>query len=465
MHHLFTLLFCALTCAACAQPAGYQIRIKTENIQADSLFIKAYNAKSKSFTKFQAFNFTNDITLKGKASLPAGIYVVEADSIMLTEFLISDAKNQKFTISFLNDDIKIDGSKENIANLAYIKQMSEFHRREMVLGERFRQMQQQRLPDYMLQTFADSLFKQFDKIYAERSAFQEKMINENKGLLLASIIQASIDAPQPPKEYYQDRARLAAYLAEHHFDNFPWEDERLLATPVLQGKFKRFAQQIFQLDAKASIPIVLKVFNESKKNRNMYYAFFDFLEHDFGSYRSPYRDEPLAIAMLKDILSISDLEETRRLRYEYELNLIDKNHAGQPAIDFNILLANGDTTNLYAVDAEFLMIYFQLPDCPTCVELRGKMKDMAIVNNAIAVGKLKILTIYFEDNEDLWRNYLKTRALQNWTHGWNYDLQISEKRLYDIRNIPMIMFLDKNKKVIKKDLLSNEMEEWLKRYL
>ncbi|MCL2291084.1 MAG: DUF5106 domain-containing protein [Bacteroidetes bacterium] len=464
MNRILTLFFCTIIFIANAQ-SGYQIRIKTENIHADTLFVKAYDAKSKRFTTFQALKFENDITIKDKTPLAAGIYILLADSTMLSEFLISDAKNQKFTFLFLKDDLKVEGSKENSANLAYTKQMMEFRRQEFVLQTEVRQAQQKGLPDYMLQVLADSLFKQYDNIYAERRAFQEKMINENKGLLLASIIQGSKDAPQPPKDYYQNRVKLFSFLAEHNFDDFPWEDERMFNTPILDNKFKAFAQHIFPLDAKASTPIVLKVFNESKKNRNMYYAFFDFLEREFGSIKSPYREEELYIAMLKDILNLPDLEETRRLRYEYELNLIDKNHAGAQAIDFNILLDNGDTISLYDINAEFLMLYFQHPDCPTCVELRNKMKDMGILNNTIASGRLKVVTIYFEDSEDLWRNYLRTRAFKNWTHGWNYDQEIAEKRLYDVRHIPMIMFLDKNKRIIKKDLLSNEIEDWLKRYL
>jgi len=464
MKHTFTLLFTFIIFISNAQ-SGYQIRIKTENIQADSLFVKAYDVKSKKFTVLQAFKFENDITLKDKIPLPAGIYVIELDSAILTEFLISDAKNQKFTISFHDDDIKVEGSKENSANRAYIKQMFEFRKQHRLLENEFREAQQGGIPHYMLQSFADTIYAKADKINAEEKTYQEKIINENKGTLLASIIQASLKQPAPPQNYLRDRVKYYSYLSENLFNNFPWEDERLLNTPALHNKFKTFAQYIFPLDAEVSVPIVLKVFNESKKNRNMYYAFFDFLEHEFGNHKSPYRDELLYIAMLKDILNMPDVEETRRLRYEYELNLIDKNHAGAPAIDFNILLENGDTTNLYAIDAEFLMLYFQHPDCPTCVELRDKMKNMEILNHAITSGRLKVITIYFEDNENLWRNYLKTRAFKNWMHGWNYDEQITEKRLYDIRSIPMIMFLDKNKKVIKKDLLSNEIEGWLKRYL
>jgi hypothetical protein len=309
------------------------------------------------------------------------------------------------------------------------------------------------------------LIQKLNNIVAEKRVYQEKIIAENKGLLLASIIQSSFEMPPPPQDYYRHKEKLFSYMADHHFDNFPWEDERLLNTPVLYSKFKTFAKQIFSLESEFSIPVVVKLMNECMRYRNMYYALFDFLEHEFGNIKSPYRDEQLYIAMLKEVLKRNDLEEARKMRYEYELKRIDKNHDGDAAPDFNILLSNGDTTNLYAIEAELLMVYFQNPDCPQCGELREKMKKMDIINAAIASGRLKVMTIYFEKNEDLWRNYLKTRADSNWIHGWNYDLKIEEEQLYDVRTIPMIMFLNKDKKIIKKDLLSNEIESWLKQLL
>ncbi|MCL2246430.1 MAG: DUF5106 domain-containing protein [Lentimicrobiaceae bacterium] len=464
MSRILTLILCTFMLAANAQPV-YQIRIKTDKIHADSLFVKSYDVKNKKFTNFISLKFENDITIKDKTALDAGIYIIETDSVVLSEFLISNAKNQNFTINILEDDIKVEGSKENSANRAYMKEMLEFSQQMKALNTEFQQVQQKDLPNSMMQAYIDTFVIKLDHLNSEKKNYQEKIIAENKGLLLASIIRASIEVPPPPQDYYRDRTKLFSYLAEHHFDAFPWEDERLLNTPVLYNKFKTFAQQILPLDSKITIPIVLKVLGDSKKNRNLCYAFFDYMEHEFGNVKSPYRDELLYIAMLSDILELPNLEETRQPRYEYELNLITKNQPGEQTIDFNILMDNGDTTTLYAVDAEILIIYFQNPDCPTCGEFREKMKNMEVLYHALVAGKVKVLTIYFEKNEALWRNYLNTKAFKTWMHGWNYDLKISEEHLYDVRIIPTIMVLDKNKKVIEKDLFPNELEAWLKKNL
>jgi hypothetical protein len=462
--YALTLFLSFILSSFCFAQSGYQIRIKTEEIKADSLFIKSYHVKSKKFTNFLSVKFENDITLKDKTPLDAGIYIIEVDSMLLSEFLISDTKNQKFTISFLKDDIKIEGSKENSANRIYIKQMMEFRMQERALDAELK-MKQKELPAIMMQVVLDTFLVKFDRINVEKRAYQDEIINDYKGTLLASIVQCSKDPPPPPASYFRDFAKLQIYLSEHFFDAYTWDDERLLKTPVLYNKFKTFGQQLLQLDTEITIPIVLKALNASKKNRNLFFALFDFLEREFGNIKSPYRNEMLYIEMLRNILTMPDLEETRKKFYKYELNLITKNQAGELAVDFNILLSNGDTTNLYAIDAELLLIYFQNPDCPTCGEFREKMKNLEVLYKTISSGKVKVMTVYFEENEEIWRKYLKTSAFTNWIHGWNYDLEILEKHLYDIRIIPTIMVLDKDKKVIKKDIFPDEFEEWIKRNL
>ena len=49
-------------------------------------------------------------------------------------------------------------------------------------------------------------------------------------------------------------------------------------------------------------------------------------------------------------------------------------------------------------------------------------------------------------------------------HGWEFENRIEKEQLYDIRIIPFMFLLDKDKKVIKKDIYYNEISDYLKRY-
>ena len=111
-----------------------------------------------------------------------------------------------------------------------------------------------------------------------------------------------------------------------------------------------------------------------------------------------------------------------------------------------------------------MILYLQHPTCPTCREVRGRMANFPALNSAIAKGNLKVLTVYFEDDTNIWNNFIhSSEANPAYFHGWNFDQTIEEKHLFDTRTIPYMFLIDKDKKVIRKDILVNEIEDYIKR--
>jgi cytochrome oxidase Cu insertion factor (SCO1/SenC/PrrC family) len=181
-----------------------------------------------------------------------------------------------------------------------------------------------------------------------------------------------------------------------------------------------------------------------------------------GSNISPYKVEHTYIAMLKDALAYPKLDENRKRRYTRELGFVDKNHAGDTVPDFRLVLANGDTTTFYAIESEYTLLYLQHPTCPTCHQVRNRMKGFDKLNRAIESGKLKVVMVYFEDDPKVWDNYIhSSEANPKYLQGWNFDQTIDDKDLFDTRTIPYMFLLDKDKVVIKKDLLVNEIEPYI----
>ena len=72
---------------------------------------------------------------------------------------------------------------------------------------------------------------------------------------------------------------------------------------------------------------------------------------------------------------------------------------------------------------------------------------------------LTILTIYIDDNLDEWHSHL-AELPTNWTHAYDKDNKISKNRLYDIKAIPTLYLLDKDKKVLQKDTSPNALESF-----
>lgn len=455
----FFLLFISFVIGTNAQ--GYKISVVSD-LMTDTLKIQSYNKETTKYETLRSMKYEKEILFQGQQPLQPGIYLIQKDTTILVEFFISDLQNQEFKITLKDNQATFKGSPENAANRTYIKKMQEFDSQIQKLDEEFTELKKGNLPNYMLQPFVDTIALKAEKIQKQRIDYQYNTVQQYRGTLFASVVKSTMEIPTPPKEYYNNKATYFSYIAQRHFENFVWADDRLLNTPIPNNKFKFFAQVILQLEPEVVTPIVIEHLNKSKISLPFYYAFFDYLEVFFGSLTSPYRDEFLYIEMLKNALTFPQLEESRRVRYDYELGIINKNLKGTILPNFSMLMSNGDTTSLYDIQADYLILYFQNPDCPSCIELRNKVESMDHLKRALNSQKVKIVTIYFEEDERIWRNYLKSSANPAYLHGWNYNLKIVNEKMFDTRTIPMLILVDKEKRVIKKDLMSNEIEQYMK---
>ena len=454
---LTTVLVLMLATAVMAQ-VNIQMEIKGDK-SYDSVFVKS-PARLQTKQQLRAA-FASSVTLQDKESLKPGMYEIFGDSTKLGVILIPSEKNQKFSLKMDGENITFSNSKENTGYVNYIKDMAAYNERLDSLNALFQDAQKS-MPQYMLKVFVDSLSASARRINREMREFQKSTAAANAGSLLGSVIATSTYIEDPPQEVVSNRRLFQKYYLEHFFDNFAWNDPRIFNTPIVDHKLKEYCNMIYQIDNPEFDSLVVDALNRAKINQTSYEYLFDELEHVLGSNISPYKVEHTYIAMLKDALQYPKLDENRERRYKRELGFIDKNHAGDTIPNFKMVLANGDTTSMYDIQSEYTLLYLQHPTCPTCHQVRNRMKDFDKLNKAIASGKLKVVMVYFEDDPKVWNNYIKSKeANPNYLQGWNYDQSIDDENLFDTRTIPYMFLLDKNKVVIKKDLLVNEIEPYI----
>ncbi|MCK9338808.1 MAG: DUF5106 domain-containing protein [Bacteroidales bacterium] len=445
----------------CSFSQNFNIKIISNNLTCDSLFLKGFDGK-KEFTNLISISYRSTATLKQKGSLPPGIYRMCADTAQLFEFLISNTKQQTFVVNIDNNGKLIfQNNDENNHYIAYLEQIKIFNHRFQEINQTFEDAQKT-MPQYMLQTLADNLIAKADQLTEEVTTYKQQLIKNNQGTLLASLVKLSFEIPPAPRHYYQNELLLRQYNATHFFDNYPYDDERVLNTPIAVFKMKEFAASLYMIDTQGGDTILNRVLTEAQISPTTYYAFFDHFEKIIGSLTSPYWSEDLFLVMLNNALNYNKLDDARKIRYSAQLETHSKNRVGSRVPNFKLMMSNGDTTSLYDIQAEYLLVYFQNPDCPTCSEVRQKLALNDDLNRAIDHGRLKLVTVYFEQDTVLWHRYLKEKSNPKYLHGWEYPHQIEDEKLFDLRIIPYMFLLDRDKKVIRKDILFNEISDYLR---
>ncbi|PXV58865.1 thioredoxin-like protein [Dysgonomonas alginatilytica] len=138
-----------------------------------------------------------------------------------------------------------------------------------------------------------------------------------------------------------------------------------------------------------------------------------------------------------------------------------KNRIGEQATDFSYTLASGKTGTLHQVKSDYSLLLFYNPDCHACEETIAGIKASPILSQLIQSKTLTILSFYPDADIAIWKKHL-IDIPKDWINGYDKELAVQNKRLYDLKAIPSLYLLDKNKNVLLKDTELTLIEEYLK---
>lgn len=468
------LCLLALLMPLCAIAQNFALTINSSGLKADTLRLETFK-RVKITDEHQRFEgeiiyenvavtpYTGNAVIKQKKPLKPGYYRVMGDSSLLFELLISEEKKQKITVNIAeNGAVSFINSPENSNFQTFQEKSARYAFLQDSLNGIF-QNSRNSMPPYMLQNLLQNLQAEAQKLENEENAYRQKVMNENPGTLLASIVKFSAPLPPPPTSIMQDQSKLMMYSIEHAFDHFDFKDGRLGTTPMAMDRLIYTCSNLFYLDPSQSPEPAVRLLNKLQANADNYHAFFNVMETAFGTIGVSFWTEEIYLAMLKNALDYSQLEERRVKYYQQVYELQSKNLAGMQIPDIHIQWGDSSRSSLYAVESEYTLLYLQNPDCHTCTAVRGYLAANEDLNRAIESGKLKVVTLYFDKDEALWQRYLKTKANPKYLHGWDYNGEIDAGLLFDLRAIPVIFLLDKDKRVIKKNIAHYEISDYLKK--
>lgn len=144
----------------------------------------------------------------------------------------------------------------------------------------------------------------------------------------------------------------------------------------------------------------------------------------------------------------ANVSEEDSVRLIYRLNVLKKNSIGEKATDFLFYKKDGSQSSLYDVKADFLLVYFNNPDCETCKALKQEMVSSVILNDVLDSGKLKLLSVCVEGETDEWK---KQQLPESWIDACDKSMVIVDDELYYLPSLPVLYLLDSNYFVILKN--------------
>ena len=270
----------------------------------------------------------------------------------------------------------------------------------------------------------------------------------------STVIQARVfPFPEIPATLTEPEARKS-YLLTHYWEQFDFADTTLVNNrDVTEQGFVNF----IALLADGTTPEELT--RESLEN---WCAGFVGKEHarkvltqTADSYlfnpNSPFYNEALYGLYLETMLDVLPQTDAVRSSYQFKLELVRRNNPGDRATDFTYYLPDGTRCTLGTTPTknDRLLLVFYDPECESCHEVLQQMAADASLAEAVQSGKLNVLAVYTEGNEEAWR-----KALPDLPGGWtvgNDREAVKTGALYDLKAMPSLYLLDGKKTVLLKD--------------
>ena len=193
---------------------------------------------------------------------------------------------------------------------------------------------------------------------------------------------------------------------------------------------------------------------------NVFETFRNLVDKYLFDPNSPLRNEDFYGVYAARLAECDLIPVEMRDKYARDARLCALNKVGTKAADFRFADARGRIHTLYGINAPYTLLFFSNPGCGACMDIINVLKGEPAIARMIADGVIAVLNIYIDEELDEWRSYMPVYP-EEWYNGFDPDFIIRNETLYNVRAIPSLYLLDRDKKVLLKDAPEDRMFAYL----
>lgn len=277
-----------------------------------------------------------------------------------------------------------------------------------------------------------------------------------------SVVLEPIKLPEVPVMYTQPDER-ANYASKHFWDHFNFTDTNYINKPTItEQSWVDYINILGYLPMEKSKEYLKETFKKAEQEKKMFNYFVELAEKYFYDPNSPFRQEDYYIAVLESMIDSPILKDMEKIRPKDRLKMALKNRKGEKASNFTYTLKSGKEGTLYQIKSNYTILFFNNPGCAACEEAIQQLKYSLAITEGVMNKTITILAMYSDEELDEWEKHYNDFP-KEWINGYDKKQFINTTRLYDLKAIPTLYLLDKDKKVILKDAIVSDIEAALGR--
>ncbi|MDD4210589.1 MAG: DUF5106 domain-containing protein [Bacteroidales bacterium] len=405
--------------------------------------------------------------LEGTDTLKRGVYILAGqNNVKYMEFLVDSSffftvqskelnpnnPNVSNNVSFIN-------SPENELFYAFTSYMITQQIAGSTVNKKIKEEQAKASPDNNL---IESYRSQIKTIYDSMQTYSRQFIENHPTNLFAKAqkLNQEVKIPEVKPESYPDSNWKYQYYFEHYWDNCDFSEEALVYTPV----FASFLNQYYEKVMHPAIDSIIKhsdiLINKSKDNPELFKYIVWYLSNRYE--RSKYLGhDAIFVHLIRNYYEkglCPWVDETVLENMIERANILEPILLGKVAPWLIMPDIDGAFHTNYDFKTDYTIMYFWDTDCGHCKTTTPKLLEL--YNRAKDSLSLDIFAICLTADSVKWKNYLREKKLP-WINVGNNKANIDFREAYDIKSSPKIFVLDKNKRIIVKNIDIDELENFI----
>jgi len=269
--------------------------------------------------------------------------------------------------------------------------------------------------------------------------------------------------PKTPNGDLDTAAQVIRYRNEF-WNNYDFNDDRILRTPVYFNKLNSYLTTLFVQRADSIMEgvkfILAKVDKGSKElfNFTVNYLLFTYKESSVMGGEKIFCYTVDNYFTLKKAYWTDSVNVIRAKQMSDDMRPSLLGAIGQ---DLNCKNDKGEYVDLYSIKKPIRIVYLWNPDCEHCQKETPKLK--ALYDKWKSKG-LEVYALNVEHEADKWHKYIKEHDL-DWINVSDDKYESLYYKKYHIFNTPGLFVLDANNKIVAKQIMPDNLEPTFEKML
>ncbi len=249
-----------------------------------------------------------------------------------------------------------------------------------------------------------------------------------------------------------DMVKQASVYRSEYWDNVDLADPRMLSTPVISNKLKQYFVDLMPQHQDSIVSHANKLLRKTLVNPELFKYVSNWLLLKFEPGKTTLMDgEAVFVQVVQNFfnkenavwLTDGDLRAIQQRANEMKGSVL--NVKGQDVIAKN---PQGESKSIYAIQTPYVIVYLYHTDCEHC---QAETPKLAKAYPQLKSRGVSVFTIAVNTTDAEWKKFIQTYNMGAFTNVFD-PTNVSVYGKYFVDNTPEIYVLNKDRKIIGKNL-------------